>query len=108
MRDEEKEARPCCTWERRHTGTNTSYTYTRKGMAAAILLSSIQSYTIAMTLRVGYEQRRRRDSFYVVFAFEIGFVGGCSVRVFERSFEGGSATYGGSAHMSSADWRRFG
>ena len=29
MRDEEKEARPCCTWERRHTGTNRLHLHTQ-------------------------------------------------------------------------------
>ena len=70
------------------TQAPTGYTYTRKGMAAAILLGIIQSYTIAMTLRVGYEQRRRRDSFYVVFAFEIGLWADAACVCFERSFEG--------------------
>ena len=74
------------------TGTNTGYLHTQ-GHGSSCFYYISPSYTMAlllMTLRVGYEQRerRRRDSFYVVFAFEIGFVGGCSVRVFERSFEG--------------------
>ena len=83
MRDEEKEARPCCTWERRHTGTNTGYTYTRKGMAAAILLGheGIQSYTIAMTLRVGMS-RGGGVTVLCGFCIRDRIVGGCSVRVF--------------------------
>ena len=59
----------------------TGYTYTRKGMAAAILLGIIQSYTIAMTLRVGMS-RGGGVTVLCGFCIRDRIVGGCSVRVF--------------------------
>ena len=108
MRDEEKR-RGLVAHGRGGTGTNRLHLHTQ-GHGSRYFIRQHPILYYCYDFACGYEQRerRRRDSFYVVFAFEIGFVGGCSVRVFERSFEGGSATYGGSAHMSSADWRRFG